>query len=467
MESGSLSPQHPRIGRPVGRSVATAGPTLVVGGMGGSNTGTRSSSTVHSPARTRAPSINAGTSSTTVQNEANQSTHQTPQRRASGNTTESQQENGNITDLLGRAVQRMFSGNTTTQPPTTASSQRTTTTTSRYVIQLPNVDVTRNQFIAAAPSLPAGRQRRSSTENDLSPSLPSIQAPSSTSSHSANSSAKSTPVDVGSPVLTSSTLHAHVSTGGVGPQRPRSTSSVSVGSVGSSGSATGNNSMWRPNVYESLELRKMRLEQEKLKYNINHPPPPHHPSYHAAPTPASQVPPSPSQHSNHSSSPSSPTTGNELLTSVTLRKTMSMPPAISHTTTNSGSQLSMVTPSSGISSEVSSPNNDNRVTFEFPKLENQSNQAISSAFKPERKVVSKDDLIGFFLEEDEEAEEVVGEKSGDRTDRHSLDMSVTDEGEEDNCHMKNVNDQISNKESSGMNKNYSFNVFGDVFDEDD
>jgi hypothetical protein len=462
-DSGMISPAYPRIGRRIpptperpnrrermneDSSAVVANP--VAQPEDGSNNVRlvgRANSLPSSPARFSQPS-SASFTSPSAQNLLPPFTTATRVHRARTRSSSDSFSSSSACEVpLEAAVSHP---NSASRPR--AASQRNT---SKFVIQLPNVDVNKSSNTAALAisSNPPVPKKRSRTLTDadlaevaglsaaLEPLPSSLTIPASHPNNNNNNNSgpgEKAPQDTSLsqfPVLSLPT-----GGGGGGGNRPRSESNMSTGSNGSAGSIQ--NILKTMGVLEPPEVRKMRLEQEKLRYQVNDTPTYYQQKHHH---------PVGSGNNSHGS----PVTGNP-----NAKESLSLSPAVT--------------------SSIRSP-----PSIQFPSFagkepeeeEKKNNQRTTATIKGggDRALVEQDELVDFFLDD---LSPVTPPKSS-RPPIHSIAMeeiNQTNTGKpvERKPEMKNTsnnnnsnNNNINNNNNNiNMQKNYSFNVFGDVIEED-
>ena len=245
--------------------------------------------------------------------------------------------------------------------------QRSTT---RFVIQLPSLDLLSRSSSLPLPPGPVNK-RRSNTDVDSMPP-PSLEHPLSSARDSLSSKSTSAEASPSS-------------------NRPRSGSNLSTGSAG--GSAN-----WKTAVFESAEVRRMRLEQEKIRFQVSSTPS-FYQQHHAAPPP------------------------------------------------------SLTRPSGGSSTSSSLQTSPARDSAKLDKSPPPSFPPVGPREEGEggREVVGKDELIGFFLDDDSPRPTRPRPKPTTTTTTVHWDSSS-----------KEQQDQRKPPPApAAMPKNYSFNVFGD------
>jgi hypothetical protein len=490
-DSGILSPAHPRIGRRLLDSSATGGSVGI-----SSSSSSADTSPLHSGAASSSPHRR-------MRSATNPTASSTQQGVSSSSTT---------TDGIaasGEGRER-------------SSSQRG----SRFMIQLPNFDVTRPRtsnppfpssylfnggrspsddanLPPVIPSSEGGqhviaRKKRSNTENDISEilfsPLAATAAPSS-SIQSPPSSSLSHNEMVDSPDSMKSPNDCGIVTGRGGGEskgnRQRSLSNMSIGSNSSTASATTLERLRQAlPICESMELRKMRLEQEKLKYNIHQPTTTSRRSFNTSSgaaavggggvmgeTGGSGI------ASNSSSMLNSPVTpkyrerGEMTPERSPLLLVKGKQPQTNNFSTPASPARSIQFPltGGGFSSSSSS----------VPATTATATATVSSNNLATRDVLSKDELIGFFLDDLSPNGDSLKYSTKQQTPTSTF--TSTSLFYDDNQRQKPVaaaaasasliaenNSNLSQQQQhqqqispKGFNKNYSFNVFGDVYEEDD
>jgi hypothetical protein len=359
-----------------------------------------------------------------------------------------------------------------------AASQRNT---SKFVIQLPNVDVNKSSNTAALAisSNPPVPKKRSRTLTDadlaevaglsaaLEPLPSSLAIPFSSHPNNNNNTGpgEKVPQDTSSSHFPVPSLPIGGGGGG-GGNRPRSESNMSTGSNGSAGSIQ--NILKTMAVLEPPEVRKMRLEQEKLRFQVNDTPSyyqqKHNHHLHHPGSSSSGI------GSGYNSHHGSPVTGtpNAKESLSPAREPISSPLL-------KESSSSMRSPPS-----IQFPSFAGKESEEENKNKSSSQRTTTTTIKGggrDRALVEQDELVDFFLDD---LSPVTPPKSS-RPPIHSIAMEEdeqTNNGKPverkpemkntSNSHNNNINNTNNNNNNNSINmqKNYSFNVFGDVIEED-